>query len=307
MPCFSPLKGYVSKDLTVNGKRKTVFDSRKAGDFGSRTLPCGQCIGCRLERSRQWAVRISQEASLYKRNCFITLTYSPENLPADGSLDVRHYQLFMKRLRKAYPNDKIRFFHCGEYGENLGRPHYHACLLNFDFPDKIHYRTNERGEPLYRSQSLEKIWGLGICEIGSVTFDSAAYVARYITKKVSGPMAEAHYNGRNPEYTTMSRKPGIGKPWLDKFKNDVYAIDAVIMRGKKCSPPRFYNTQFELTNPDEFAAFKHRCDVKYFAKYGIDTWDSTMLEESPERLQVKEKVLKATIKASLGRKYEQKE
>lgn len=301
MPCFSPLKGYVSKDLTVNGKRKTVFDSRQAGDFGSRTLPCGQCIGCKLERSRQWAIRISHEASLYSSNCFITLTYAPEHLPLDGSLDVRHFQLFMKRLRKRYgPN--IRFFHCGEYGERLGRPHYHACLLNFDFPDKVLYRQNSRGDHLYRSPSLEQLWPYGLCEIGSVTFESAAYVARYITKKISGPLASAHYNGRAPEYVTMSRQPGIGAPWLARFKTDVFPHDYVVVRGKKVPLPRFYNKLFEAEYPQLYdKTIAKRCAKRF----GPECFSREILhEQSDERLRVKETVQLSTINMALGRNYE---
>lgn len=301
MPCFSPLKGYVSKELTVNGKRKTVFDSRQAGDFGSRTLPCGQCIGCKLERSRQWAIRISHEASLYQQNCFITLTYAPEHLPPDGSLDVRHFQLFMKRLRKKYGKN-IRFFHCGEYGEQLGRPHYHACLLNFDFPDKCLRNTTPRGDHVYSSNSLSSLWPYGRSEVGTVTFESAAYVARYVTKKITGPLAATHYSGKRPEYTTMSRKPGIGTPWLDRFKTDIYPHDFVIVRGKKVPLPRYYNKQFENEYPALYEVTKTKRCAK---RFGSDWLSKEWLEENTDdRLRVKETVQLSTANAALGRKYE---
>lgn len=245
MPCYSPQQVYRSNALTANGKRTLVWDKRKSnGD--TLQIACGQCIGCRLEKSRVWACRIDNEASLYPENCFITLTYSPENLPANGSLQPRDFQLFFKRLRKLY-GAKIRFYMCGEYGDQTSRPHYHACILNFDFPDKKLWRKTSRGDLIYRSPSLERLWPYGNSEIGNVTFESAAYCARYITKKVTGKNADAHYTRLDPEtgeliqlhpeYCNMSRKPGIGAPWLEKFSADVYSYDRLVIRGGIKVPP----------------------------------------------------------------------
>ena len=137
MPCFHPLTGYLARDANASGKRSIVFDPKLAlGVDVKRQVPCGRCIGCRLERSRQWAMRCVHEASLYKNNCFITLTFNDYYLPKDGSLHVEHFQKFMKRLRKRFGSG-VRYFQCGEYGELLRRPHYHACLFNFDFPDRV--------------------------------------------------------------------------------------------------------------------------------------------------------------------------
>jgi hypothetical protein len=133
MPCYFPITAWRSKDgKNEAGKWPVVFKPTAGYLDKELKLPCGRCIGCRLERSRQWAVRCVHEASLHEKNCFITLTYSPENLPKDGSLDVSHFQKFMKRFRKRF-GPGIRFFHCGEYGESLSRPHYHACIFGFDF------------------------------------------------------------------------------------------------------------------------------------------------------------------------------
>ena len=158
-------------------------------------LPCGQCVGCRLERSRQWAIRCMHEAQMHEDNCFITLTFNPESLDDRSnpwSLDVRDFQLFMKRLRKKY-GAGIRFYHCGEYGELNKRPHYHACIFGFDFPDKRLWKVTNSGHRLYISESLDELWPFGFCTIGNVTFESAAYVARYIMKKVNGDAAADHY------------------------------------------------------------------------------------------------------------------
>lgn len=256
MPCYRPLKGYRSRVVNESGKRSIVFNAKHGLIDQPIDLPCGQCVGCRLERSRQWAVRCTHEASLYEENCFITLTFKDEFLPPKGSLDLKLFQDFMKRLRFKFGSG-IRFFHCGEYGEKFGRPHYHACLFNFDFPDKTIWRKTKDGFPVWRSVALEELWPFGHSEIGSVTFESVAYVARYILKKVTGEGAKDHYGGRRPEYVTMSRRPGIGKAWFDMFKSDVYPSDELVLRGKVMKPPKYYDGQFELANPNEFALMKN--------------------------------------------------
>lgn len=250
--------------MTTNGKRKIVFSPDKGFIDMPVSVPCGQCIGCRLERSRQWAIRCVHEASLYDMNSFITLTYDSAHLPSDGSLNKSHFQKFMKRLRKRYSH-RIRFFHCGEYGSKNKRPHYHACLFNHDFNDKELWSIRD-GVRLYISESLQKLWPYGFSTIGDVTFESAAYVARYIMKKVTGDKAEEHYLNVNtvtgeltalvPEYTTMSRRPGIAADWFKQFKSDVYPSDFIVMRGKKMKPPRYYDTIYELDSPDDFFVMK---------------------------------------------------
>lgn len=315
MPCYHPVTAYRSEMVNANGKRPLVFDEHKG--FGPPLeIACGRCIGCRLDRSLDWAVRISNEASLYDQNCFITLTYAPENLPPGGSLQLEHFQLFLKRLRSKYHGKCIRFFHCGEYGEKLGRPHYHACLLNFDFADKLYHRTTNRGDKIYRSPSLEQLWPYGLSEIGSVTFESAAYVARYITKKITGKAAEAHYTILDPEtgelirrkaeYTTMSRRPGIGAPWLEKYHTDVYNHDHCIAHnGTKIKPPRFYDNRYEIMNPERFQRVLLERENKEVNMPGTEANLRRALDSTPERLKVRETVQMATVNKTLNRNYEE--
>jgi hypothetical protein len=302
LPCFHPLTGWRSKTLSKNGKRSIVFD-RSAG-FVDRpvTVPCGQCIGCRLERSRQWAIRCVHEAQLHQKNCFITLTYNDEHLPANRSLDLRHFQLFMKRFRKvaAKHQAKLRFYHCGEYGEQFGRPHYHACIFGFDFPDKVRWMKNMSGDVLFRSPMLDELWSdergpIGFASVGEVTFQSAAYVARYIMKKVTGDVADDYYawqdeygevHWRKPEYTTMSRGKGIGADWLEKFKGDVYPDDFVVLKGRKMRPPRYYDSRFELAYPSDFKKVK-RARRASLAKHASNN--------TPERLRVRERLQRVKL------------
>lgn len=286
MPCFTPLKGYRSHTKSENGKYPVVFNLKDGYLDKPVTLPCGQCIGCRLERSRQWAIRCVHEASLWEQNCFITLTFNDQHAPLDGSLDVRDFQLFMKRLRKKF-GANIRFYHCGEYGTKYGRPHYHACLFNFDFQDKTLWKVIN-GQRLYRSAALEELWPFGYSSVGTVTFESAAYVARYIMKKITGEQADSHYERVDsdgvvtylkPEYTTMSRRPGIASAWFEKYKTDVYPGDFVVLKNKKMKPPRYYDNIMELKYPSEIKRIKSKRVLD--SKKHIDN-------NTPERLRVRE-------------------
>ena len=180
------------------------------------------------------------EASLYECNSFLTLTYAPEKLPDDESLVLRDHQLFLKRLRKKYAPNRIRFYHCGEYGDTTLRPHYHTIVFNLDFEDKKYLKTTETGSKLYTSQILDGIWSHGDCYIGDVTFESAAYCARYVMKKLTGAR-KSEYGSRAPEYATQSRNPGIGAPWLEKWKTDVFPKDFCIMNGRKVRVPKRYD------------------------------------------------------------------
>lgn len=271
MPCFRPLEAWRSKEIGASGKRGITFSRSNAYQFDAPLkIPCGQCIGCRLERSRQWAIRCMHESTLHDANCFITLTYNDDCLPSDGGLHLDHFQKFMKRLRKRSGNG-IRFFHCGEYGEKNGRPHYHACIFNLDFSDKKLWSIQNNNR-LYTSEILNELWPFGYCVIGDVTFESAAYVARYIMKKVTGDAASIHYtdwnpetgeviNEKKPEYVTMSRRPGIARLWIDKFTDDVYPHDYVVVNGKKIRPPRYYDRVLETTRPYEFDVVKENREI----------------------------------------------
>lgn len=232
--------------------RRLSFSRSDSGK--ALSLPCGRCIGCRLERSRQWAVRIVHESKMHESNSFLTLTYSPEHLPKDGSLSVEHCQRFLKRLRARLAPKRIRFFLCGEYGEKLGRPHYHAIIFGEDFSADRFSLDNPGEFCLYDSELLRDAWGLGDVRIGSVSFDSASYVANYATKKIVGKreVVDAHYQGRVPEFLLMSRRPGIGRSWFDRFEFDVFPADEVISRGLQARPPRYYFQQIEKRASLEF-------------------------------------------------------
>lgn len=203
----------------------------------------------------------------------------------------------MKRLRKRF-NGNIRYFHCGEYGEKSKRPHYHAIIFGTDFPDKIFHTRNDQGDTIYTSKLLESLWGHGFCSIGQFTFETAAYCARYILKKVSGPTAPQHYRvvdletgelvERVPEYVTMSLKPAIGSRWFDQFHSDVYPDDFCVMRGKKLPVPRYYDLRLGRMNKPL---------LEHLKKRRIATGKKNSANSTHERLLVRETVKLAQIKS----------
>lgn len=279
MACFYPKQALRLNALTKAGKSVIRFisdDSAKAYSLANPSgsqllsgLPCGQCTGCRLERSRQWAIRCMNEADLHAANSFITLTFDDDNLKVRDnpmSLDKSEFQRFMKRFRKRVFN--VRYYMCGEYGELFKRPHYHAIIFGYDFPDKVLHKVKDNMR-YYTSSLLSELWPYGFNVVTDVTFDTCAYVARYIMKKHLGKDAWKNYidyidqdtgeivGHRIPEYTTMSRRSGIGKAWLETYLQDVYPRDKIFMRGRGFSrPPKYYDSLFEIINPEEHSRIK---------------------------------------------------
>lgn len=281
MSCYHPVTLYKSNQgrNPDTGNWPLVANPARGYHDMPVVVPCGKCVGCRIDKSRDWATRCVLEASEHEENCFITLTYAvtgPSLVKAD-------FQKFMKRLRKKYGSG-IRFFHCGEYGSQGNRPHHHACLFNFTLQDKTLWTIRD-GVRLYHSEELNKIWGLGHTTVGEVTYKSAAYVARYVLKKIGGEGAAEHYKGREPEYITMSRRPGIGLPWLNKYKQDLLSIDGIKLREGTFRPPRYFDHQIKKTDPKLMERIKNIRQKK------INKTDNT-----PERLEVKERIKKRQIK-----------
>lgn len=250
MPCYHPMRMYRTQERGPSGKYLYTFDARAGFVDQYVDVPCGKCIGCRLERSRQWAVRGVHELKYHETACFITLTYNEENLPENGSLVPEHLTLFWKRLRKEISPVKIKYIACGEYGDNLGRPHYHAIIYGYDFPDRQPFKLTQSGFQSYVSVTLSRLWPYGFSNIGGVTFESIAYVARYCLKKVNGDDALAYYGGvvddsgsvvytKHPEFARYSR--GIGENWCTDFADDVLRSgNRVLVNGHLTNIPRYY-------------------------------------------------------------------
>ncbi len=219
-------------------------------------------------------MRIVHESTLHldqQGSSFITLTYRNRaecnrqqlrdgyHVPTDYSLNKQHFQKFIKRLRKHFPQ-KIRYFHCGEYGDETLRPHYHACLFNCSFRDQTVFSETE-GITTYSSPILEKLWPYGFSTVGELNFQTASYVAGYILKKITGNQATEEYLRNDeygvaywvePPYVTMSLKPGIGHEFYQKYKTDFFPSDETPVPGKGIisKVPRYYETILKHENPE---------------------------------------------------------
>lgn len=271
MRCLSPRKASLSHSGSVTFSLKQF--NRELVPF---QLPCGKCIECRLEHARETAVRCVHEASCYENNIFLTLTYSDEHVPQ--KLHKRDFQLFMKSLRKhifneflkkfgkynwsildkkqrkeAYAPYKIGVLYVGEYGEKTKRPHWHAIIFNYMPSDSDYKYTSQSGEKVYTSTTINDLWSKGLTEFGSVTFESAGYVARYSAKKlVHGKDNEHDYN----PVVGRSNHSAIGKRWLEKYYQDAFNQGHIILpNGKTCSIPRYYQKWFAKNKPSEFLEY----------------------------------------------------
>lgn len=299
MPCYHPVSAW----QTDGGEVVFVERGKIRREL---TLPCGNCVGCRVERSRQWAVRCMHESQMHDSNLMLNLTYSDEYVPGDYSLKYSHFQLFMKRLRKWHyakhlrngltrkEYKPLRFYMCGEYGELYSRPHYHAIIFGLALDDLVYHSKSQAGSDMYVSETLTNIWSLGHVTVGAVTYESAAYIARYCVKAVTDPGYEwildpetGELYERPREFTRMSLKPGIGAKWYEIYKSEVYPHDRVIMNGIEMKPPRYYDRLLALE--ESFAAEELEYE-RYKMRMKLPN-DSTV-----DRLKAREICAKAKLK-----------
>lgn len=294
MACYHQLRAYKTPEGKISWPRIGAKQTEHETAFPLR-LKCGQCIGCRLERTRSWAIRAVHEAQMHKRNSFLTLTYAEDQLPENRSLDVEHWQKFAKKVRNHC--GPFRFLHSGEYSPAPNfRPHYHALIFGHDWAEeRVPLKTNGN-HPLWVSPILARLWPSGHHSIGALTFGSASYVASYCLKKLTGEYAERE-NERvdaetgevwdvSPEYATMSRRPGLGKKWFDKYHADVYPSDECIIEGKSLRPPAYYDELLKKTNKDLHTKVetKRRNSVRQNAKNHTD-----------ERLEIRKEIAQAKL------------
>lgn len=339
MACFYPMVAHHTPgDYTIRGKK--AYKIMRFGNpdrLGPNDIlvPCGKCVGCRLEYSRQWANRCMLELQYHDSAYFVTLTYDDYHVPrsyyadpetgeaqASLTLDKRDWQLFMKRLRKAHPDDKIRFFMCGEYGPNTFRPHYHAIIFGLHLDDLVPWSKSDQGYQYYRSQSLERAWSvkttfdgldgetcatplapIGYALVGEVTWETCAYTARYIMKKLNGPEAQFYSDfNLQPPFVLMSRKPGIARQYYDEHP-DMYDYDYINLKtdkgGRKIRPPRYFDNLFDQDNPERLAEIKEIRAKQAQAAQAYKLSQTTL--SGIEYRQVEEAVLQDRI-ASLRRK-----
>lgn len=356
MPCFHPLLRVWSrseeqwkvvsfpKDLRPGLDEKVYYRGRQFGYSGCTadfpgatdymTIPCGKCVGCRLEYSRQWANRCLLELEYHDAAYFVTLTYDDYHVPrryysdpntgvAEVSLSLcpRDVTLFLKRLRKSFSGDRIRYFYCGEYGPSTWRPHYHLIIFGLHLSDLVLSGTR-RGNNFYKSPSLERCWSvrsevpsldgsktcvtplapIGFVEVGEVNWQTCAYTARYIMKKLKGDESKFYQQfNLEPPFVRMSRMPGLARQWYEDHPgiNEYEYINLKTPTGgKKFRPPRYYEKLYDASFPEEsklYREFRQRMTLESI-KAKLSRTDLSYLDY----MTIEENKLKSRI-ASLKR------
>lgn len=297
MACFHPKKGF-PVGMTKNAKVKlriTPFeiagiDSHgiPVGEFGIDELsitsyyeiPCGKCIGCRSDQAREWSNRLIMEMSYHDSAYFVTITYDEEHMKRvtyvdemtgeikndRGTLDKRDFQLFIKRLRKARPEDRIRFYLCGEYGPTTDRPHGHCILFGLHLKEwqLIPCGKSETGQQYYTCSELERIWGNGFVSIEPANEFTCKYVCQYVTKKIGQkPDEQYQAKGQVPPFALQSRRPGLGRQYYDEYGEELLQTDAKFMSttngSVRLTPPRYFRKLYREEQPEkaEKIAEKH--------------------------------------------------
>lgn len=290
MSCFHPVECW-----RVENETKLCFaDNPKIrGKFTEHLrVPCGKCIGCMLDKANDWATRCWCETKGWEHNCFITLTYSDEHLPKDRSLKKKDLQDFWKRLRYYFQGKEnwinpqngkfekpIRYFVCGEYGPKTHRPHYHACIFNWEPDDLQFYKENHNGDRLFTSKTLSEIWGKGFVIVGKLTYESACYVARYVSKKLF--KKSDHYSTAKiqKEFTLCSTNGGIGLQYWKEYKGKMIESHGVFIKVKgkvknKRIPKYFMRKWKESLDPEYDWYIFEECER------GIKAWDEMLKKTS---------------------------
>lgn len=260
MQCAYPLKAWPD-GMHESGKPKYKITGYSVKSYNGRTdfqeIPCGKCLPCRLNKSRDWSLRCMLEATYHEDNYYLTLTYDDDHLTRNELLDPitgeiypsplctlvkKDMQDFWKRLRRRTGQD-IRYLMCGEYGDKGHRPHYHAIVFGLKLTDLEIYKQNFQGDLLYTSFFLNSVWKKGFVVVGDVTISSCNYVARYVTKKLYGKLAERAYddNGIVPPYNAASNRPGLAYQFYLDNKDKIGMYDSIVLAtdsgGKLFKPP----------------------------------------------------------------------
>lgn len=306
MTCYKPLKAWAPLSNVEGGR--FVFDATKALNPDHPVkIPCGRCIGCRQDRVSDWMVRCVHESKVHESSWFVTLTYDDDHVPHDFSVKLQDVQRFMKRLRKRFGKG-VRFLACGEYGERTLRPHYHFLLFNLSFPD-LKFYVERDGYRVFKSDALAEVWPFGLHEIGSVTSESAGYCSQYVQKKRTGPVADDHYfrvspvDGQAyrvaPEFGTMSRRPGLGYEWFQRFASDVFPCDHVVLNGTPRRTPVFYTKLLSEPEADRVKRLRKRLGLRYSGDHSGEHFRSAEKageHRTPDRLAVREFIHDSRLK-----------
>ena len=244
----------------------------KYNQFDIIETPCNHCIACENLRSLRTAMQLACELNTATRDSwFVTLTYSDEHLPADFSVHKEHIQLFLKRLRKWRNKynytEKFRYLSQGEYGGQFGRPHYHLAAFNLTLND-LEETTSKGQYPAFESEKLNEIWGKGNVHLIRLSYESCLYIARHhLDEKINNkvlvhkipirhPITREIIKQREPEFTTRSSRPGIGKEFFEKYFSEIYVSDSTIHKGQEMPVPKYFDKLLQDNNPELYEEIK---------------------------------------------------
>lgn len=310
MACYHPLVGIPTGDYWPSGKNKYRFvnigpdglEVLKKEHPDGIVIPCGKCYGCRMDYSRKWADRMMLELQVNPKAIFLTLTYNDDHIPEKYDdagvpyayeLCKRDLQLFFKRLRRKFDGHdgrdliKIRYYAAGEYGELYHRPHYHAIIYGLsleDFPKKICVGHNELHQPYYSDETMNEIWSdeygapIGYTTICEVTYESCAYVSRYVTKKAQSDWDPEAFD-LQPEFSVMSRNPGIGIPYLEKNPECINLSWIQLPDGRKASVPRLFNERSLGDDEMRELAWKQKRYAEHGTRYRMESSNVLVLDQ----------------------------
>lgn len=268
-------------------------------------IPCGACVGCRKQNAYDWQQRAVAELQGYDKSSFVTLTYDQEHVPknADGAGTLRYedFQKFMKRLRKVQPDLDIRYFGCGEYGSKKFRPHFHAIVYGYDFPDKQFEKMSSKGSILYTSDELARLWPYGMCDVGDVNAATCGYVAGYIASKI-GKYSNSRYKdlGVLPPKLFASRRPSIGLRWFEQNVDKYLETDVQYVKTEHgafpIGLPRYFKNKLEILNPELYNQIKDSAKLK--AEYVHETKLAQTDKDYLDMLESQEVNMLAAVKAN---------
>jgi len=295
--CTSPLSAYLAE-----GGGLIFYPMALHGDAKEIKIPCRQCLSCRLNKAAEWQTRLVHEGKHHSSKIFLTLTYDDKHLPEFGSLETRHLQLFIKRLRKAIAPIKIRYYACGEYGDTTRRAHYHAIIYGWEPSDGRLHSLGSSGDKLYVSSLLSQLWTYGNHLYSPASEGTMGYVARYSVKKQTGQRGKEIYKHLDdetgeltnikPPFSVMSLRPMIGADHLNEYKDDYFRLGSTIINGVRKPLPIAYVRKLKKINPDWHVDF-----VDSGAELAFQRKDDLTYQ----RLAVADEVLKAKTR-SLQRK-----
>lgn len=235
---------------------KYRFYDVKGNEVFPYPVPCGTCFNCRIRKSAEWADRMTMEICTSSYPCwFVTLTYDDKYVPwnddgtsltlsrEDADRFIKNYQMYCYRHGLT-----PRHFLSGEYGSKTFRPHYHCILFDLPLDDLEYYGNNFRGDVFFTSHTVSSWWsGKGFILLAHASWETAAYTARYVTKKMYGKLSDLYEEANIlPEFQLQSNRPGIGHDFFVKNREKIMHDGGIVLpSGRICCIPQYFDRLYQ--------------------------------------------------------------